>query len=70
MHDTTAEAQKVQTAILRRMGGERRLEIALDLSEAVRELARTRIRKQHTEFDRRAVEDELLWELYGIRRVN
>lgn len=52
------------------MAGERRLEIALDLSETVRELSRVRIRKQHPDFDAQAVEVELLWELYGFRQVS
>ncbi len=68
MHDTTPEAREVQTAVYRRMGGARRVEIAFELSELVRDLARARIRKQHPSFDDRAVEDELLWELYGFRR--
>lgn len=69
MHDTTPEAQEVQTAIYRRMGGARRVEIAFELSELVRDLARARIRRQHPTFDDRAVEDELLWELYEFRRT-
>ncbi len=68
MHDTTPEARKVQTAVYRRLGGARRVEIAFELSELVRDLARARIRRQHPLFDDRAVEDELLWELYGFRR--
>ena len=68
MRDTTPEAHSVQTAAYRRMGGERRVMIALELSETVRELARARIRRDHPDFDERAVEDELLWELYGYRR--
>ncbi len=68
MNDTTPEAREVQTAVYRRMGGARRVEIALELSELVRDLARARIRQQHPAFDDRAVEDELLWELYGFRR--
>lgn len=70
MQDTMPEAKEVQTAAYRRMGAERRVMVALDLSETVRELARTRIRNMHPDFDERAVEDELLWELYGFRRVH
>lgn len=70
MKDTAKEAQEIQTAVHRRMGGDRRVEIAIDLSEAVRELSRARIRKQYPGFDARAVENQLLWELYGFRRVS
>ena len=68
MNDTTPEARDVRTAVYRKMGGARRVEIAFELSELVRDLARARIRRQHPAFDDRAVEDELLWELYGFRR--
>ena len=68
MHDMTPDAREVQTAVYRSMGGARRVEIAFELSELVRDLARARIRMQHPEFDNRSVEDELLWELYGFRR--
>jgi hypothetical protein len=70
MQDTSLDAERVQLSTYRRMGGERRVMIALDLSESLRELARARIRKANSDFDDRAVEDELIWELYGYRRVN
>ncbi len=68
MNDTTPEAREVQTEVYRRMGGARRVKIAFELSELVRDLARARIRRRRPAFDDRAVEDELLWELYGFRR--
>ncbi len=66
--DTSAEAARVQTEIHRRLGGPRRVEIAGQLSETVRELARARIRSKHPEFDEAAIRDRLIWELYGVRR--
>ena len=64
------EVREVQTQVYRRMGSERRVMVALDLSETVRELARTRIRRQNPDFDEQAVRYELLRELYGFRRVH
>lgn len=43
------------------------MEIAFELSEAVRELARERIRSAHPELDEVGVRNRLVWELYGIR---
>jgi hypothetical protein len=68
MQDTTPEANRIQIGCYRRMGAERRIEIALDLSKTVRDLAKVRIRKQHPNFDEQAVHDQLMWELHGFRR--
>jgi hypothetical protein len=37
------------------------------MSDTVRELARSRIAAQHPEFDDRAIHEQLVWELYGVR---
>lgn len=66
--DTSTEAARVQTEIHRGLGGPRRLELACQMSETVRELARARIRSKHPEFDEAAIRDWLIWELYGVRR--
>jgi hypothetical protein len=66
--DTSVEAARVQTEIHRALGGPRRLELACQMSETVRELARARIRSKHPEFDESATRDWLTWEFYGIRR--
>jgi hypothetical protein len=66
--DTSADAAQVQTEIHRALGGPRRLELACQMSETVRELARARIRSKHPEFDESATRDWLTWELYGVRR--
>ena len=66
--DTSAEAAQIQTEINRALGGPRRLQLACQISETVRELARSRIRSKHPEFDESAIRDWLTWELYGVRR--
>ncbi len=66
--DTSSEAARVQTEIHRRLGAARRLEIACEISESVRQLACVRIRSKHPEFDETAIRDQLIWELYGVRR--
>jgi hypothetical protein len=66
--DTSDEAAHVQAEIVRNMGAERRFQLACQMSEMVRELARARIRSQHPEMDDAQVRDRLTWELYGYRR--
>jgi len=68
LSDTSSEARQIQTSIHRKLGDPRRLELAVNMSEMVRELARARIRAKHPEFDETAVRAELIWELYGVRR--
>ena len=66
--DTSGEAAHVQTEIHRALGGPRRLQLACQMSEAVRDLARARIHFKHPELDETATRDWLTWELYGVRR--
>ena len=68
MRDTAPEAARVQADVYRRMGGAERVRIACELSDEVRAVARAGIRARHPELDDEAVEDRLLWELYGFRR--
>jgi hypothetical protein len=68
MHDTSPEAARIQAEIHRRLGGPRKILIACQMSDAIREIARARIRTQHPDFDEARVQDELVWELYGFRR--
>jgi hypothetical protein len=67
MLDTSPEAATAQVEALRRLGPSRRFHVAADMSDAVREMARARISAQHPEFDDLAVQDQLVWELYGVR---
>jgi hypothetical protein len=59
---------RAQAEVHRRLGGPRKILIACQMSDSVREMARARIRAQHPDFDETAVRDELTWELYGFRR--
>lgn len=38
------------------------------MSDAVRSILWTQIESKHPEYDKSAVKDEFLWELYGFRR--
>lgn len=60
--DTSAEAHQIQVAIWRRLGPEGRVALALNLSEAVRAIARDGIAKRHPEYD----EDELRHALFRL----
>lgn len=60
--DTSAESHAVQLGVYRRLGSTRRLEIALDMSAAVRELTRAGIRQRHPEYSETDV-DSALWRL-------
>jgi len=67
-HDTTDEAARIQAEVIRRMGPNRRLELALQMSETVRDLARARLRALHPHLAAAEIQDLLLFELYGFRR--
>lgn len=67
MRDTAPEAARVQADVHRRMGSAERVRIACEMSDEVRAVARAGIRARHPELDDEAVEDRLLWELYGFR---
>lgn len=45
--DTTEEADRVYIAVLRKMGPARRLQIAMERTEAVREMIRAQIAQDH-----------------------
>ena len=60
LSDTTPEAQALQTQIHRRMSGEERLLLALEMSLFARQLAAERIRHEHPEWTETQVARELL----------
>ena len=66
-HDTSPEAERVQAEVLRRLGPNRRLEIAIAMSEEARSLVKQRLHQQHPELDEAALGRALIEELYGIR---
>jgi hypothetical protein len=63
--DTTPEAAAAQAAAHARLGPGGRFAAALELSELVRDLARSGIRARHPEYSPAQVEAELLRALYG-----
>lgn len=65
--DTSPEAARIQADVLERLGPDARLRLAFQMSEAVRDLARARIRAENPTFDEIQVRNQLVWELYGIR---
>ena len=64
--DTSADADRAQLEVYRRMTGAQRLKIALDMSEFVRECAKSRIRKRHPEMTEEQVARELIREMYDV----
>ncbi|MFZ5890250.1 MAG: hypothetical protein ACOY0T_04200 [Myxococcota bacterium] len=68
MQDTTAEAAEVLAAVHRRLSGSRKVLIACQMSDSIREIVRARIRARMPHLDEGAVREQLIWELYGVRR--
>jgi hypothetical protein len=65
--DTDAAAWAAQSDVLDRMGGPERLRVALELSEAIREVRLTGIRSRHPELTRRQAVARLVREEHGIQ---
>lgn len=53
--DTTPEVAALQQEIHERMGGEGRLRLALEMSEAVREMALARLRREQPDLPEREI---------------
>jgi hypothetical protein len=60
MSDTSPEAAAVQDEIIRRMTGEQRLLLAIEMSEFARELATSRLRQEHPDWTDWEIKRELL----------
>ena len=58
--DTTPAAEAVQLEIIRRMSGEQRLLLALEMSLFARELAKEGIRREHPDWSEKLISRELL----------
>jgi len=58
--DTSPEAREMQLQIQRSMWGEQKILIALEMSLFARDLARERIRSEHSDWDEWQVQRELL----------
>lgn len=63
--DTDAESHHVQLEILRRLGPERRLDIAMRMSDEVRDIARAGIASRHPEYSGQQVRWALFRKLLG-----
>ena len=67
--DTLPEALRVQIDAQRRLGGERRFRTACVMSQSLRKMAVARIRAMHPDLDDQGILDQLVAELYDIRRI-
>jgi hypothetical protein len=65
MSDTSPEAAEIQASIYRGMTGEERLQLAVQMSVAARELTLARLRVQHPEWSDRELKRELLRYAFG-----
>jgi Rv0078B-related antitoxin len=65
MSDTSPAAQAVQDEIHRRMTGEERLKLAFEMSEMARNLALSRLRKEHPDWTEWELKRELLRYAFG-----
>jgi hypothetical protein len=63
--DTTPEAHAIQLGIYRRMNTDRRLELALEMSEAARRTSIDGIRARHPDYDEHTAMRALFRVLYG-----
>jgi hypothetical protein len=64
--DTTPEAAGVQLALMRQMGPERRLRMALEASETVRGLFESGVRSRNPDMSDREIKREVGRLLYGV----
>lgn len=65
MSDTSPAAQAVQDEIHRRMSGEERLKLAMDMSDMARAFALARLRAEHPDWTDRELKRELLRYAFG-----
>jgi hypothetical protein len=64
--DTSRDAWDMQVSVLERLGPERRVDIAIDLSESVRSLYLAGIRSQHPEWSDEDVVRHVVSRQYGV----
>jgi len=65
VNDTTSEAAALQVEIYRKMSGEQRLKLAIEMSEFARELTLSRLRSEHPEWSDWELRRELLRYAFG-----
>lgn len=66
--DTTRKAAAIQEELFRQMGPERRLRVALAMSDSMRNVAVAGLRSRHPELSELELSRELLRILYGFVR--
>lgn len=67
--DTTAEADALQRAIQRRLGGAARLRLALDMSVAARAFALARLRRRHPDYSAHDLTKALLRQAFSADNI-
>lgn len=67
--DTHPEVARIQLAVYRRMSGEQRLEIALQMSDSVRRLVADGVRYRHPEWNEEQVQREVVRLMLAEGRV-
>jgi hypothetical protein len=65
MSDTSPSAQAIQDEIHRRMSGEERFKLAMEMSLMMREFAWARLRKEHPEWSEWELKRETLRYAFG-----
>jgi hypothetical protein len=67
LRDTTPDAAAAQLAVYRRLGPEMRFRLAVEMSEAIRQLARDGIKHRHPYYTESQVTAVLIRQLYGLK---
>lgn len=64
--DTTPDARDVQREVWRRLGPEGRVQLVLEMSDALRRLALAGITDRHPDLDERAVVRRYILDVHGV----
>jgi hypothetical protein len=64
--DTTPSAQKRQHEIFKRMSGERKLLLAMEFSDQIRDIAMEGLRRRHPSASEEALKAIFIKEIYGV----
>ena len=63
--DTTLETEKVQLAVLKKIGAEGRFRMTIELSENIRDITVSGIRTRHPEFSEDMVKKTIIRYMHG-----
>jgi hypothetical protein len=64
--DTSPEAEAIQLEVFRRMTPAQRIEMALEMSESIRNVSLSGLRQRHPELNEQELRRELLRLMYGF----